>query len=53
MIFALIATPCMASLAVMAREAGSWKWAWIQWIGLTVLAWIITTLVYQIGKFYL
>lgn len=53
MIFALIATPCAASIAVMAKESGSWKWAWTQWIGLTVIAWIITTLVYQIGKFCL
>ncbi|MBR2694302.1 MAG: ferrous iron transport protein B [Thermoguttaceae bacterium] len=53
MIFALIATPCAASLAVMAKESGSWKLAWTQWIGLTVIAWIVTTLIYQIGKYWL
>ncbi len=50
MLFCLIATPCMATFAVMAREAGSWKWAFAQWFGLTAIAWVLTTLVYQIGK---
>ena len=50
MLFCLIATPCMATFAVMAKEAGSWKWAFAQWFGLTAIAWVLTTLVYQIGK---
>ncbi|MDO4574708.1 MAG: ferrous iron transport protein B [Planctomycetia bacterium] len=48
MLFCLIGTPCMATVAVMARES-SWKWAIGQWVALTLLAWIVTTLVYQIG----
>lgn len=50
MLFCLIATPCMATFAVMAKEAGSWKWAFAQWFGLTAIAWFLTTLVYQIGS---
>ena len=50
MLFCLIATPCMATFATMAKESGSWKWAFAQWGGLTALAWILTTLVYQIGS---
>lgn len=49
MLFCLIATPCMATFAVMAKESGSWKWAFAQWFGLTAIAWVLTTLVYQIG----
>lgn len=49
MLFALIATPCMATVAVIRRESGSWGWAAFQFIGLTVLAWIVTVVVYQVG----
>ena len=49
MLFALIATPCMATVAVIRREAGSWGWAAFQFLGLTVLAWILTVAVYQVG----
>ena len=49
MLFALIASPCMATVAVTRRESGSWKWAAFQFFGLTMLAWIVTTVVYQVG----
>ena len=49
MLFALIASPCMATVAVTRRESGSWKWAAYQFFGLTALAWIVTTVVFQIG----
>ncbi|MBN1295785.1 ferrous iron transport protein B [bacterium] len=50
-LFALIATPCMATVAITAREAGHWIWGVLQWSGLTVLGWLVTTIVYQIGTF--
>jgi ferrous iron transport protein B len=49
MLFALIATPCMATVAVIRRESGSWGWAAFQFFGLTVLAWVLTVIVFQIG----
>jgi ferrous iron transport protein B len=49
MLFALIATPCMATVAVTRRESGSWRWSALQFFGLTALAWIVTTAVYQAG----
>ncbi len=49
MIFALISAPCMATIAITKRETNSWKWAAAQLIGLTVLAYLITLLVYQGG----
>jgi ferrous iron transport protein B len=50
LLFALIATPCMATLAVTKKETGSWKWAFLQWGGLTALGWIVTVIVFQIGR---
>lgn len=52
MLFLLIATPCMATIAVMRRESGSWKWPLLQFFGLTLLGWLLATLVYQIGRFF-
>ena len=49
MLFALISSPCMATVAITRRESNSWKWAIFQLIGLTVLAFVLTVLVYQIG----
>ena len=49
MLFMLIATPCMATVAVTRLESGSWRWALLQFGGLTVLAYILTVLVFQVG----
>ena len=50
MLFALIATPCMATFAVTRRETGTARWAWFQLLGLTAVAWLLTTAVYQAGS---
>jgi len=50
MLFTLIAAPCMATIAVTKRESNSWKWAALQFFGLTALAYILTAAVYQIGN---
>jgi len=50
MLFILVASPCLATVAVTVREAGSWRWAALQWGYLTALAWILTALLYQIGR---
>ena len=49
MLFALISTPCMATVAITRRESNSWRWATFQFWGLTALAFILTTIVYQLG----
>jgi len=49
MLFCLISAPCMATIAVTKRESNSWGWALFQLVGLTVLAYVITVLVFQIG----
>ena len=49
MLFCLISSPCMATLVVISRESGSWLWGVAQFIGLTIMAYTITFVVYQAG----
>ncbi|MBN2396997.1 MAG: ferrous iron transport protein B, partial [Deltaproteobacteria bacterium] len=49
MLFCLISAPCMATIAVTRRESNSWGWALFQLGGLTLLAYVITVLVFQTG----
>ncbi|MHC4927834.1 MAG: ferrous iron transport protein B, partial [Planctomycetota bacterium] len=53
MLFCLISAPCLATFAICRRETNSWGWAFLQFGGLTVIAYIITTAVYQIGQLFL
>ncbi len=50
MLFCLISAPCMATIAVTRRESGSWKWALFQLGGLTLLAYVLTVVVFQVGN---
>jgi ferrous iron transport protein B len=50
MLFCLISAPCMATIAVTRRESGSWRWALLQLGGLTLLAWVVTAAVFQVGS---
>ena len=52
MLFLLIATPCIATFAVTRRESGSWRWAFLQLGGLTLVAFLISTTVYQVGRLF-
>ena len=49
MLFSLMSIPCLATLAVLKREVNSWKLTIAEAIGLFVLAYVATFLVYQIG----
>lgn len=50
MLFCLISAPCMATIAVTKRESNSWGWAFFQLCGLTLLAYVLTVLVFQTGS---
>ncbi|OQP15635.1 ferrous iron transport protein B [Geobacillus zalihae] len=50
MVFVLLYTPCLATVAAIRKETGSWKWTLLSiGIALTV-AYMISLLVYQAGK---
>ncbi len=50
MLFSLMSIPCLATLAVLKRELNSWKAAVMEAIGLFVLAYVCSLIVYQIGS---
>ncbi len=50
LIFALIATPCMATFAITRYESGGFRWAILQWGGLTFIGFVLTTIIYQLGR---
>ncbi|MCI0499321.1 MAG: ferrous iron transport protein B [Planctomycetales bacterium] len=53
MLFCLITAPCIATVAATRRESGAWKWALLQYAGLTALAYLVTLAVYQAGRMIL
>ena len=52
MVFILLYFPCVATLAAIRQEAGGWKWAVFAAAYTTVLAWIMSFAVYQIGGLF-
>jgi len=49
MIFVMIYAPCLATVAVITRESGSWKWALFATAYSTAIAFVLALLIYQIG----
>ena len=52
MVFILLYFPCVATLAAIRQEAGGWKWATFAAAYTTILAWIMSFAVYQIGGLF-
>jgi len=48
--FVLIYLPCIAVIAAVRKETGGWKWPIFLAFYTTVLAWIASFLIYQIGS---
>lgn len=53
LLFVLVYFPCIATIAAIKEESGSWKWALFSIFYSTGLAWIIAFLVYQIGQLFI
>lgn len=53
MVFCLLYVPCIATLATIRREAGSWKWAGYAALFQLAVAWVLTFIVYQVGSIIL
>ena len=50
MAFILIYSPCIAAIAAVRRETGSWKWTLFAVGYLTALAWLVAFVIYQGGR---
>ncbi|GKX31040.1 ferrous iron transport protein B [Vallitalea longa] len=50
MVFSLLYTPCVATLGVIKKETNSWKWTIFSFVYQLVVAWVVATVVYQIGN---
>ena len=50
LLFVLIYFPCIATIAAIKGETGSWRWAAFAACYTTALAWIVSACVYQIGS---
>ena len=52
MVFVLIYFPCIATLAAIKSESGSWKWVLFAASYTTALAWLMAFAIYQIGGLF-
>ena len=52
LIFILLYFPCIATIAAIKNETGSWRWALFAACYTTIVAWIASALVYQIGGLF-
>ena len=50
LIFVLLYFPCIATIAAIKGETGSWKWALFAALYTTAVAWIVSAAVFQIGS---
>ena len=48
LVFYLLAMQCMSTLAIVKKETGSWKWPVIQLVYMTVIAYVLSFITYQI-----
>lgn len=52
LMFILIYFPCVAVIATIKKESGSWKWALFTAVYTTLTAWVVAMLVYQLGSLF-
>lgn len=48
LVFFVLAMQCLPTIAVTRRETGSWKWATLQLVYMTVLAWVTAFIAFQL-----
>ncbi len=53
LLFVLIYFPCLATIAAIKGESGSWRWGLFSIVFSTGLAWILSFAVYQIGSCFI
>ncbi len=50
LLFILVYMPCVAVIITVSRESGSWKWALFLILYTTILAWLLSFSIYQLGS---
>jgi len=50
MLFVMVYSPCLVTIAVIRRETGSWRWPLFATVYTTTLAFVLATGVYQVGS---
>ena len=50
LLFVLLYFPCVATIAAIKHETGSWRWAAFAACYTTLLAWLVSAVVYQLGS---
>ena len=53
MVFCLLYVPCAATIGVIKRESGSWKWTVFSVCFQVAVAWLMSFLIYQVGSLFL
>ena len=52
LLFILLYFPCIATIAAIKNETGSWRWALFAACNTTAIAWIVSAAVYQVGSLF-
>ena len=52
MAFVLLYFPCLASVAAIVKETGSWRWGIFSMLYNTAFAWVVSFLIFNIGKLF-
>ena len=50
LLFYAFAMQCMSTVAIVKRETNGWKWPLIQMFGMTIFAYLIAMLTFQVLK---
>jgi ferrous iron transport protein B len=53
MAMTLLYIPCVATLGIIRKETGTWKWTFFAFGYTLVLGWLVATLIYQIGSLFI
>ena len=53
LLFVLLYFPCIATIAAIKGETGSWRWALFAAGYTTMLAWVVSAVVFQVGRLFL
>ena len=53
MTFCLLYVPCAATIGVIKRESGSWRWTAFSVCFQIATAWVVSAVIYQVGRMFL